>query len=136
MSRIMMALFAVFLCLAGAAFAGAADEVYRVPVDPDGIQRVEIVGGSYFFKPKHIVVKVNVPVELRVRKEGVIVPHDIVIDAPEAGMQVRLDLKTTTDFVRFTPTKVGRYPMYCDKKLLFFSSHREKGMEGIVEVVE
>ncbi len=38
--------------------------------------------------------------------------------------------------IRFTPTRVGSYPFYCNKKLLFFESHREKGMEGILEVVE
>jgi len=136
MSRFVTGLFAVFICLTGALPVHAGDEVYRAPIDADGVQRVEMLGGSYFFSPKHIVVRVNVPVELRVRKEGVMVPHNIVIDAPDAGISVRLDLKTSTDYVRFTPTKVGRYPMYCDKKLLFFASHREKGMEGILEVVE
>jgi hypothetical protein len=31
---------------------------------------------------------------------------------------------------------VGRYPFYCDKKLFFMAGHREKGMEGVLEVVE
>jgi hypothetical protein len=31
---------------------------------------------------------------------------------------------------------VGEYPFYCSKKLLFFKSHREKGMEGMLEVVQ
>ena len=29
-------------------------------------------------------------------------------------------------------TPGGRF--YCDKKLLFFKSHREKGMEGVLKV--
>ena len=33
----------------------------RAMVGADGKQRVEILGGSYFFKPDHIIVKVNVP---------------------------------------------------------------------------
>src|ERR1039457_6040467 len=49
--------------------------VMRAAVDADGKQRVSILGGSYFFKPDHIVVKVNVPVELAVRLEPGIVPH-------------------------------------------------------------
>jgi len=36
--------------------------------------------------------------------------------------------------VRFTPTKAGVFAFYCDKKLLFFKSHREKGMEGVLKV--
>jgi hypothetical protein len=38
--------------------------------------------------------------------------------------------------VKFVPTKTGKYPMYCDKSLLWFKTHREKGMEGVIEVVD
>ncbi|WP_298439025.1 quinol oxidase [Geobacter sp.] len=109
---------------------------YRATVDADGVQRVEIVGGDYFFRPNLIIVRVNVPVELKVRKETVLVPHDLIVKAPEAGMDFKVALEREPTVVRFTPTRVGRYPMYCDKKLLFFASHREKGMEGTIEVVE
>lgn len=118
------------------AVAFAADSPTIVPVDKDGVQRVEILGGEYFFKPAHIVIKVNVPVELRVRKEGYVVPHTIVIDAPDAGIKVSESMSRDPLPIRFTPTKAGKYPVYCDKKLLFLDSHREKGMEGILEVVE
>lgn len=37
--------------------------------------------------------------------------------------------------VRFTPNAAGEYPYYCEKRLLFFKSHRDKGMEGVLEVV-
>jgi hypothetical protein len=33
--------------------------------------------------------------------------------------------------VRFTRTQRGLFKFYCDKKLLFFKSHRDKGMEGL-----
>ena len=36
--------------------------------------------------------------------------------------------------VRFTPTQRGLFTFYCDKKLIFFKSHREKGMEGLLDV--
>ena len=32
-------------------------------------------------------------------------------------------------------TAVGKYPIYCSNQLLFFASHRERGMEGVLEVV-
>ena len=107
-----------------------------VPVDKDGVQRVEILGSDYFFKPAHIIVKVNLPVELNVRKDGYIIPHNIVIEAPEAGIKVNESLSRDPKAITFTPTKAGRYPMFCDKKPPFMSSHREKGMEGMLEVVE
>jgi plastocyanin len=105
-------------------------------VDADGVQRVKVVGGGYFFKPDHIIVKANLPVELLVTKEAGMTPHDIVIKAPEAGINFTESMATEPKTIRFTPTKPGSYPIYCSKKLLFFESHRDKGMEGILEVVK
>jgi plastocyanin len=119
------------LCLAAAAPGPAT----VVPIDKDGVQRVEIVGGSYFFKPNHIVVKVNIPVELKVSKESGLVPHDIVAKSPEAGIEFKESLSSSPQLIKFTPTKVGKYPMYCSKKAPFSKTHREKGMEGVIEVV-
>ncbi|HEY6009771.1 MAG TPA: cupredoxin domain-containing protein [Geobacteraceae bacterium] len=114
----------------------AEEKIFRATVDSDGVQRVEVVGGSYFFNPNHIVVKAGVPVELKVRKESGWVPHNLVVKAPEAGIEIDEPLDSDkAKTIRFTPTKTGTYPMYCSKKLLFFESHREKGMEGMIEVV-
>lgn len=124
--------------LAGPAvtFAQEQKEALVAKVDPDGVQRVRIVGGDYFFKPKHIVVKVNVPVELSANREAGVVPHTFVIKAPEAGIAVEEDLAAETKKIAFTATAVGKYPFYCSNRLLFFASHRERGMEGILEVVQ
>ena len=121
----------IALCIS----ASAQESVTVVPVDKDGIQKVDILGGSYFFKPNHIVVKVNIPVELQVSKEKGIVPHDIVAKSPEAGIEFKENLSTTPKSIQFTPTKVGTYPFYCSKKVPFSKSHRERGMEGVIEVV-
>jgi plastocyanin domain-containing protein len=123
------------LLLAWGLSASAAEPPTVVPIDKDGVQRVDILGGSYFYKPNHIVVKVNVPVELKVSKESSMVPHDIAADSPQAGIVFKVELSTTPKIIKFTPTKVGTYPFYCTKKLLFFKSHRERGMEGVIEVV-
>lgn len=109
---------------------------FVVPVDADGVQRVEMVGGDYFYDPNVIVVKVNKPVELKVKKAAGYVPHNLIAKAPEAGIDFTIDLKGDPQAIKFTPTKVGKYPIYCDKSLLWFKTHREKGMEGLIEVVE
>ena len=121
----------IALCIS----ASAKESVTVVPVAKDGVQRVEIAGGSYFFKPNHIVVKVNIPVELKVSKESGLVPHDIVAKSPEAGIEFQESMGSTPKIIKFTPTKVGKYPLYCSKKAPFSKSHREKGMEGVIEVV-
>ena len=126
----------LFLCAAGGEEKAGKETIYRAVIDKDGVQRVSISGGSYFFNPNHIIVRVNVPVELQVKKESGIVPHDIVMKTPAAGMDFKESLEPTPRVVRFIPTSIGRYPFYCDKKLLFFMSHRKKGMAGIIEVVE
>lgn len=110
------------------------EKAFRAVIGADGVQRVDILAGSYFFRPNHIVVTVNRPAELKVRKEPGIVPHNIVAKSPEAGFDFDVSLESDPQVIRFTPTKTGSYPFYCDKKLLFFESHREKGMEGILEV--
>lgn len=136
-TKSMFLLGCLCLLLAGSAvnFAQDQKEVHVAKVDQDGVQRVRIVGGGYFFKPYHIIVKVNVPVELSASREAGIVPHNLVIKAPEAGVAVDEELTTETKKIAFTATAVGKYPLYCSNKLLFFASHRERGMEGVLEVV-
>jgi plastocyanin len=116
--------------------AQTVERIFRATIDSDGVQRVEITGGSYYFDPDYIIVKVNVPVELTFTKAPGITPHNIVIDAPEAGIEIRENMSTKPKTVTFTPLKTGKFAIYCDKRFLFFKSHREKGMEGILEVVE
>ncbi|WAS54950.1 quinol oxidase [Burkholderia ambifaria] len=120
---------------AGAGLAQAqGDAPVRVPVDADGVQRVTIVGGSYFFRPNHVIVRAHVPVELTVSAEPGHVPHSFEIDAPQAGIAVHTELATTPRTFRFTPTQAGRFAYYCTHRLLFLRSHRERGMEGVLDV--
>ena len=140
MKQLIAAMLALLVTSLVPGFARCDDKphketVYRAVVDKDGVQRVEMVGGSYFYRPNHLIVKVNVPVALTIRKESGIVPHNFVLKAPEAGIMLDISLEDEPQTVRFTPTKTGSYPFYCDKKLLFFPSHREEGMEGTLEVV-
>ncbi len=122
------------LLLFAVSAAAAERKEFTAKTDPDGVQRVEIVGGSYFFDPNYIIVKVNVPVELKFRKESGMIPHDVVLKAPDAGIDFKVDLKETPEIVKFTPTKTGTFSFDCTKKLLFFESHKEKGMTGTLEV--
>ncbi|MGB5133463.1 MAG: hypothetical protein WBO00_12635 [Steroidobacteraceae bacterium] len=113
-----------------------ADETHQIVVAPDGVQHVSVVGGNYFFRPNHVIVRLNVPVEFDVALEKGTVPHSLVIEAPEAGIHVDEKLSSEVKKIRFTPTATGKYPFYCKNKLLFFKSHRDKGMQGVLEVVK
>ncbi len=115
--------------------APGAEKRFVATVGADGVQHVELTGGEYFFDPNYIVVKMNIPVELKVKKEPGYVPHDIMVKAPEAGIDFKADLSKEFQTIKFTPTKVGKYEMWCDKRLLWFKSHKERGMDGYIEVV-
>jgi len=104
-------------------------------IGDDGVQHVMLTGGDYYFDPNYIVVKVNVPVELKVRKAPGYLPHNIIVKAPEAGMDFNLDLGNKWRVITFMATKIGKYEMLCDKKLLWFKSHKDRGMTGYIDVV-
>ncbi len=130
-------LFLIILVVYSVNGVNGQEKAYKAVTGNDGIQRIEIVGGGYYFDPNHIIVEVNVPVELKVKKDAkFLVPHSIVIKAPEAGIDFSESLKTEPKIIRFTPVKTGKFIFYCDKKLLFFKSHRDKGMEGVLEVIK
>lgn len=136
-SRFLSLMLTLILCFAaGRAAAQPGNESYRAAVDVDGVQHVNMLAGDYFFRPRHIIVKVNVPVMLVVRVEPGIIPHGLVLRAPGANISIDQDLSQESQIFTFTPSAPGKYAFHCPKKLLFFKSHREHGMEGILEVVE
>ena len=135
MESILRFLFGLVLVIAAwIPLCWAVDEVVLVP-DADGVQRATMTVDSYFYKPDHLVVRAGTPVELTLISQTSFTPHNFVLKQPDAGMVINEDIGAgDTVKVRFTLTKVGVFAFYCDKKLLFFKSHREKGMEGVLKV--
>ena len=98
-------------------------------------QVVEITLDSYTIKPDRITVKAGDPVILKVKNEASFIPHNLVIKAPHAGVEVKVDVSAgKTGEVRFTPTQPGSYEMLCDKQPPIGKSHKEKGMHGLLVV--
>jgi plastocyanin domain-containing protein len=125
-----------FIVVFAAGETTAQKKEFVATIDTDGVQRIEITAGEYFFEPQRIVVKVNVPVEIRIKKEPGLTPHRFILSAPEAGIDIKESLSSEPKTISFTPAKTGEFPFYCDQKLLFLKSHRERGMEGVLEVRE
>jgi plastocyanin domain-containing protein len=105
-------------------------------IGPDGVQRIEILAGGYYYDPNVIVVKVNVPVELVVKRTRALFGHNIVLNEPDAGIDFEQALGTKPVSIAFTPTKVGKYTFLCSHKIPFSKSHLERGMYGYLEVVD
>jgi plastocyanin len=137
MKHIVNILFALlFVTSSAIADDHPAGKRFVATIDKDGYQRVEMTAGEYYFDPAVVVVKVNVPVELTIRKTGGVTPHNLVMKAPEADLDFSIDISSEPKKVSFMATKIGSYPFECSKQFLFFKSHKERGMHGVLEVVE
>jgi len=94
-------------------------------------QIITIELDSYSFKPDTLTVKAGQPVTLKATNKAWFIPHNIVIKAPEAGLDVKLNLGGgKSGEVTFTATKAGTYEMLCDKQPPIGKNHKEKGMHG------
>lgn len=145
LSCVWVAMFTSFLLAlpAGSAQEGQSGgsepngEGVVVALGDDGVQRATVILDSYSYSPAHLVVRVGKPVELTLKSVTFLVPHNFVLKEPAAGLDIDQNVGAgDTVTIRFTPTNTGIYTFYCDKKLLFFPSHREEGMEGSLEVTE
>ncbi|HWR86898.1 MAG TPA: cupredoxin domain-containing protein [Acidiferrobacterales bacterium] len=98
-------------------------------------QVIEVKLESYAIKPDKITVKAGQPVTLKVKNEASFIPHNLIIKAPDAGLDVKIDLSAgKSGEVTFTPTKAGSYEIMCDKSPPIGKSHKEKGMHGTLVV--
>ena len=110
-------------------------EVSATGLDEQGIQRATIIMDSYSYNPKDLTVQAGKPVELTFQNTATITPHTFVVDDPATGLHLRTEVSAgETQTIRFTPVQSGSVVFYCDKKLLFFKSHRERGQEGHLEI--
>jgi heme/copper-type cytochrome/quinol oxidase subunit 2 len=106
-----------------------------IPMAADGVQRATVTLDSYSYTPNHLIVEAGKPVELTLTSVTTIIPHNFIIKDPAGSLSVEQDVsagKTVT--ITFTPTQPGTFPIYCDKRLWPLPSHRDKGMEGKLEV--
>ena len=106
-----------------------------IPVAVDGVQRARVTLDSYSYSPNHLIVEAGKPVELTLTSVTTITPHNFIIKDPAGNLFVEQEVsagKTVT--ITFTPIQPGTFPIYCDKRLWPLPSHRDKGMEGTLEV--
>lgn len=125
----------VVVAITVAAEPPQSDHPMVIPLAADGVQRAPIALDSYSYTPNHLIVEAGKPVELTLTSVTTIIPHNFIIKDPAGDLSVEQDVgagKTVT--ITFTPTQRGTFPIYCDKRLWPLPSHRDKGMEGKLEV--
>jgi plastocyanin len=113
----------------------AAAPPVTAEVGADGVQRATIILDSYSYAPSHLTVQAGKPVELTLISVTTIVPHNFILKDSAVGLNLEKDIGAgKTDKVTFTPTQAGTVTFYCDRRLWPMPSHRDKGMEGKLEV--
>jgi heme/copper-type cytochrome/quinol oxidase subunit 2 len=108
---------------------------FTVPTDSDGVQRTTVILDSYSYEPAHLVVEKGKPVELTLKSVTTLIPHNFIVKDPAGSLSVEQDVSAgKSAILKFTPMQAGTFPIYCDKRLWPLPSHRDKGMEGQLEV--
>lgn len=108
---------------------------FTVPTDSDGVQRTTVILDSYSYEPAHLVVEKGKPVELTLKSVTTLIPHNFIVKDPAGSLSVEQDVSAgKSAILKFTPMQAGTFPIYCDKRLWPLPSHRDKGMEGLLEV--
>lgn len=130
-----LALFCALLALSGAAQAASDTPPSPAQLDADGVQRLTLVGGSYFFRPERIAARAGQPLEITLQMEPGIVPHRFVLEGPDGKPLAEVAMGSEPKTVRLT-LPAGDYPFFCPNRLLGFKSHRERGMAGLLQVRE
>jgi len=106
-----------------------------VSISPDGVQRATVILDSYSYSPNHLVVESGKPVELTLTSRTTFIPHNFVMKELSANLSIEQDVGAGKTIIpKLAPTQPGRFPFFCDKRLWPMPSHRDKGMEGLLEV--
>ena len=127
-------LILVLVFLPGPLLADSASSVTLSP-DQDGVQRIKIILGSYFYSPNEIIIQANKPVSIELENQSFLIPHNFVIDNSKMGLHHEINVSAgDTVNLQLLLTSPGRYTFYCNKQLLFFPRHDQEGMEGVLEV--
>lgn len=103
----------------------------------DSVSRLVLIElGDYSFFPNEIEVRAGSTIQLQLINRDTVVSHNFTLRDDIAGLDINVNLAAgKVRLVEITPLTPGSYKFYCDKKLPFMKSHRERGMEGTLTVI-
>lgn len=128
MTRHLILVFALTAVCGAAQSQPVPTEAWHPVPDGRGVQLINIECGPGVFDPREIVVKRNVPVELSVRTSD---PSYEFISG--FGPSQAVGKRPTVH--RFTPTALGRFPLFCQKQGAAPDLGAKASKKGVLTVV-
>jgi plastocyanin len=98
-------------------------------------REIAITMGDYHYAPDVIEMDSGETIVLHVTNTDGITPHNFTLVDQPAGLDVDTDIGAGNSArIRLDPQQPGTYTWYCNKKLPFMKSHRDRGMQGTLVV--
>ena len=98
-------------------------------------REIAITMGDYHYAPDVIEMDRGQTVILHLSNTDGITPHNFTLVDASAGLDVDTDIGAGTPVrISLTPQRPGTWTWYCNKKLPFMKSHRDRGMQGTLVV--
>lgn len=109
---------------------------YSVYGADTGDSTITIELGDYRFSPDNIQVVAGTSIHLVLVNSDGITPHNFTLKNKAGALDLDVDVSAgKTREVELIARLPGTYTFYCDKKLPFMKSHRDRGMHGTLEVI-
>ena len=110
--------------------------VCRGALGADAARVIAIETGDYRFQPDTIELRAGEPVRLELTNTDGLTPHNFTLRDAAGKLDLDIDIAAgSTQTIELTAPVSGTYTFYCNKKLPFMKSHRDRGMEGSLVVV-
>ena len=111
------------------------NEAWRASVGTDGVQRINLQCGPNYFDPHHVIVKVNVPVEISLHSPPNMAPHHFVLDLSKISLSEGNPAGSTTKQIRFIPKTIGEHPFGCQDNAAHPHAPPEAQKMGLLTVI-
>lgn len=110
--------------------------VCRAAPAADAGRVIAIEMGDYRFQPDTIELRAGVPVRLELTNTDGFTPHNLTLRDAAGKLDLDIDIAAgSSHTIDLVAPVSGTYTFYCNKKLPFMKSHRDRGMEGSLLVV-
>jgi plastocyanin len=102
----------------------------------DAVRVIAVGMGDYRFQPDAIELHAGETVRLELTNTDGLTPHNFTLQDAAGELDLDIDVAAgETQVLELSAPVTGTYTFYCNKKLPFMKSHRDRGMEGALVVV-